>query len=120
MIEISINNVKKSYGFKNILNGINIASLNAEYCDNVEEELDKISVNEVGADMDDVIKYFNDVNEKLKDKMYTEKADELFSCVPMKMEQFYDKFAKECMNVPIFKYYDAFQMLHHVYNRLIH
>lgn len=27
----------------------------------------------------------------------------------MKMEMFYDKFDKECMNVPIFKYYDSFQ-----------
>ena len=29
--------------------------------------------------------------------------------IPMKMEMFYDKFDKECMNVPIFKYYDPFQ-----------
>ena len=100
---------------KNVfLNGINIASLNAQYCENVEEELDKISVNEVGQDMDDVVKYFNDVNEKLKDKMYMEKAEELFKCIPMRMEEFYDIFAKECMNVPIFKYYDVFQMFQRI------
>ena len=96
------------------LNGINIASLTASYCDNVEEELDKISVDEVGTDMDDVLRYFNNVNEKLKDKMYIEKAEEVFKYIPMKMELFYDKFAKECMNVPIFKYYDVFQMFQRI------
>ncbi len=96
------------------LNGINIASLNATYCDNVEEELDRISVDEVGSDMDEVVKYFNEVNEKLKDKMYMEKAEEVFKYIPMKMELFYDKFAKECMDVPIFKYYDVFQMFQRI------
>lgn len=100
---------------KNIfLNGINIASLNADYCDNVEEELEQISVDEIGTDIDEVVKYFNEINEKLKDKMYIEKAEEVFKYIPMKMEQFYDKFAKECMDVPIFKYYDVFQMFQRI------
>ena len=41
--------------------------------------------------------------------MYIELADEIFKCIPMKMEEFYERFDKECMNVPIFKYYDVFQ-----------
>jgi len=61
-----------------------------------------------------MVRYFNEVNEKLKDKMYMEKAEELFKCIPMKMELFYDKFAKECMTVPIFKYYDVFQMFQRI------
>ena len=32
----------------------------------------------------------------------------------MKMEQFYDKFDKECMQVPIFRYYDVFQMFQRI------
>ena len=96
------------------LNGINKASLSAKYCDNVEEELDTISVKEVGFEMEEVVKYFNEVNEKLKDKMYAEKAEELFKCIPMKMELFFDKFAKECMDIPIFKYYDAFQIFQRI------
>ena len=96
------------------VNGINIASLTATYCDNVEEELDQISVEEEGTDMEDVVKYFNEVNEKLKDKMYMEKAEEIFKYIPMKMELFYDKFAKECMDIPIFKYYDVFQMFQRI------
>ena len=92
------------------LTGLNMSSLTSEYCDNVEEELDTISVNEVGVEMEEVLKYFNDINEKLKDKMYQEKAEEIFKFIPMKMEWFYDKFAKECMEIPIFKYYDVFQL----------
>ena len=42
--------------------------------------------------------------------MYIEKAEEIFKCIPMKMELFYERFDKECMNVPIFKYYDSYQM----------
>ena len=30
------------------------------------------------------------------------------------MELFYDKFDKECMNIPIFKYYDPFQMFQRI------
>ena len=109
LIDYDIKSMKNVF-----LNGINISSLTAEYCANVEEELNQISVEEVGADMEEVLRYFNDVNEKLKDKMYAEKAEEIFKNIPMKMEVFYDKFAKECMNVPIFKYYDVFQMFQRI------
>ena len=30
------------------------------------------------------------------------------------MEIFYDKFAKECMEIPIFKYYDPFQIFQRI------
>ncbi len=96
------------------INGLNISSLNATYCPNVEEELDTISVKDVGPEMEEVLKYFENVNETLKDKMYREKAEEVFKYIPMKMEMFYDKFAKECMNIPIFKYYDVFQMFQRI------
>ena len=96
------------------INGLNIASLNAEYCPNVEEELDSISVRDTENDMEEILKYFENVNETLKDKMFRERAEDLFKYIPMKMELFYDKFAKECMNVPIFKYYDVFQMFQRI------
>ncbi len=92
------------------LNGINIASVNSEYCDDAEEELSQISTEDSGPEMKNIIDRFYEINAKLEDKMYKEKADELFKCIPMKMEVFYDKFAKECNTVPIFKYYDPFQM----------
>lgn len=96
------------------LNGIKIASENATYCDNVEEELEKISIDEIGTDMDEILELFNEVNEKLKDKMYIKQAEEVFGCIPEQMEQFYDKFAKECMAIPIFKYYDTSEMMQRI------
>jgi len=32
----------------------------------------------------------------------------------MKMETFYERFDKECMDMPIFKYYDPFQMFQRI------
>lgn len=97
------------------LNGMNIASLTSSYCDNVEEELSRIALeDEHSEDMDEVLAHFNKINEKLKEKMYMEKAEEIFKCIPMKMELFYDKFDKECMDIPIFKYYDVFQMFQRI------
>ncbi|MEE0866299.1 MAG: P-loop NTPase fold protein [Clostridia bacterium] len=90
-------------------NGMNIASLTSDYCDNVEEELDKIAIEEVEEDMVEIIKHFNSLNEQLLDKKYREKADEVMKNIPMKMEQFYEMFDRECANIPIFKYYDPNQ-----------
>ena len=96
-------------------NGMNIASLTSTYCDNVEEELSQVAVEEdIAQDMEEILVHFNKINLQLKDKMYREKAEEIFKCIPMKMEQFYDKFDKECMNIPIFKYYDSFQMFQRI------
>ena len=85
-----------------------------EYCDNVDEELGKIALDEIVEDMDDILKHFNILNGQLHDKMYTEKAEEIFKCIPMKMEIFYEKFDKEFMNVPIFKYYDPYQLFQRI------
>ena len=95
-------------------NGMNIASLKSEYCPNVEEELSKIAIDEDEEDMEDILKHFNMLNGQLHDKMYKEKAEEVFKCIPMRMEQFYEKFDKQCMNVPIFKYYDPYQMFQRI------
>jgi len=87
--------------------GMNVSSLKSKYFENAEEELEKVGDN--SDEMKEIIKHFYELNEKLKDRMYIEKADEVFKCIPMKMEEFYEKFDKECMNIPIFKYYDPFQ-----------
>ena len=54
------------------------------------------------------------INNALKDKMYSQKAEEIFKCIPMKMETFYERFDRECMNVPIFKFYDPYQMFQRI------
>ena len=100
---------------KNIFfNGMNISSLNSKYNDNFEEEIGKIALEDVQEDMQDIIKHFNMLNDQLLDKMYKEKAEEIFKCIPMKMETFYDRFDKECMDIPIFKYYDSYQMFQRI------
>ena len=91
-------------------NGMNISSLTSTYCANVDEELSQVAIeDEFEPDMEEILKHFNEINMQLKTKMYNEKAEEIFKYIPMKMEMFYDKFDKECMNVPIFKYYDSLQ-----------
>lgn len=95
-------------------NGMNISSLTSEYCSNIEEELGKIAIEEVEEDMEEILKHFHKLNDQLLDKMYREKAEEVMKCIPMKMEQFYEKFDKECMKVPIFKYYDPFQLFQRI------
>ena len=97
------------------LNGMNISSLTSSYCPNVEEELASLAIEEdKSEDMEEILSHFNNINAQLEDKMYKEKAEEVFKYIPMKMEQFYDKFDKECMQVPIFRYYDVFQMFQRI------
>ncbi len=100
---------------KNVfLNGMNIASLKSDYCPNVEEELDKIAVDNWKDDMEEILKHFNNLNMQLLEKMYKEKAEEIFKCIPMRMEKFYERFDKECTDIPIFKYYDVFQLFQRI------
>ena len=100
---------------KNIFfNGMNLASLTSQYCPNVDEELGKIAIEEVAEDMEEILKHFNELNGQLKDKMYKEKAEEIMKYIPMKMELFYERFDKECMDIPIFKYYDTFQLFQRI------
>ena len=51
-----------------------------------------------------MLNVFYTLNEKIKEKKYKQIAEEIMKCIPMKMESFYERFDKECMNVPIFKY----------------
>ena len=87
-----------------VLNGMNISSLTSSYCANVDEELASLAIEEdKSEDMEEILNHFDNINAQLKEKMYKEKAEEVFKYIPMKMEQFYDKFDKECMRTPIFK-----------------
>ena len=94
--------------------GMNKASLISTYCENVNVELGKIAIEEVAEDMEDILKHFNTLNNQLLDKMYKEKAEDVMKCIPMRMELFYEKFDKECMKIPIFKYYDMFQLFQRI------
>lgn len=100
---------------KNIFfEGMNQASLKSEYCEDAGKELSELTLGEKSLDIDEIVNHFNVINEMLKDKMYKEKAEKIFKNIPMKMEVFYEKFDKECMNIPIFKYYDPYQVFQRI------
>ncbi len=96
------------------IDGMNKAVQNSQYCDNVEEELSRVGINETGPEIEEVLKHFENLNNKLEEKMYKDKADSIFRCIPIKMEMFYDRFDSECMEFPIFKYYDAYRMFQRI------
>ncbi len=95
-------------------NGMNVAALTSDYCENAEEEIDQIIIGEKTQEINEILNHFYMINGALKDKMYSQKADEIFKCIPMKMETFYERFDKECMDIPIFKYYDPYQMFQRI------
>ncbi len=107
LIKYSIAELKQIF-----LDAMDKAAENSEFCDNLEEELSRIGL-DIGEEMDEIINHFHELNSELEDKMYREKADGIFKCIPMKMEQFYDKFA-ECMDKPILNHYDAYQMFQRI------
>ena len=109
LIEYDIKTLKGVF-----FNGMNLSSLKSKYCNNIEEELDKIAIEKFDEDMDEIIKHFHILNNQLLDKMYKEKAESIFKYIPMKMEYFYERFDKECMNIPIFKYYDVYQLFQRI------
>ena len=109
LIQYDLKTLKNTF-----FNGMNLSSLKSEYCPNPKEELGKIVIEELEEDMDEILKYFNELNNQLLDKMYTERAEEIMKCIPMRMEQFYEKFDKQCMDIPVFKYYDPFQLFQRI------
>ncbi|MCF0124652.1 MAG: hypothetical protein HUJ68_02655 [Clostridia bacterium] len=106
------------YDLKSLKNlffeGMNKSALTSKYCPNVKEELGKIAIEEVSEDMDEILRHFTTLNEQLLDKKYKEIAEEVMKCIPMRMEQFYEKFDRQCMLIPIFKYYDPFQLFQRI------
>ena len=94
--------------------GMNLSALTSKYCENPEEELGKVAIEEIEDDLDDILKHFYTLNEQLLDKMYKEKAEDLFKSIPMRMEEFYEKFDRDFMETPIFKYYDVYQLFQRI------
>ncbi len=96
------------------LNGMNVSSITSEYCNDAEEQIRQLSIDENIPEMKEILDRFRDLNNQLKDKMYRTKADTIFKNIPMKMERFYDLFDKECMEIPIFKYSDSYQIFQRI------
>jgi len=99
---------------KNIfIGGMNLVEDKSEYCSNIDEELSRIGI-DVGEDMTEVLNHFHEINRNLRVKMYQNKAEEIFKCIPMKMETFYEKFTEEYMGKPLLKYYDTYKMIQRI------
>jgi hypothetical protein len=103
------------------LNGMSLSSLHSSYCPNVDEELGKVTIRDAKnsevdneTEMEEILEQFAILNAQLLEKEYKEKADSIFKSIPLKMESFYERFDKECMDIPILKYYDAFQVFQRV------
>ncbi len=107
LIDYNIQDLKTMF-----LESMDKAVEHSEYVDNVEEELSRIGL-DIGEEMDEIVKHFHKLNSKLEDKMYREQADNIFKCIPMKMETFYDKFANFA-DKPILNHYDSYQMFQRV------
>lgn len=95
-------------------NGMNLASLHSEYIEDADKELNNLALSEENIDIEEILKHFYALNNTLKDKMYTEKANDVLKAIPMKMEVFYEKFDEECMKIPILKYYDPYQLFQRI------
>ena len=95
------------------LEGMDCVAETSEYCDNIDEELTRIGI-DVGSDMDEILQYFHKLNRQLEQKMYEQKADDIFKCIPMRMEAFYDNFDSQCMEKAILNYYDPYKMFQRI------
>ena len=108
LIDYKIDDLKEDF-----LSGMDLAAERSEYVDDLDEQLSRIGF-DVGDEMNEIVAHFHELNSIIEDKMYREEADSIFKCIPMKMEAFYDKFAKQCMDKPVLNHYDAYQMFQRV------
>lgn len=111
LIKKEIDEVKKDF-----ISGMDKSVINSEeYTENVKNEMSKMAM-EISSDMDEVLDHFNKLNEQTKRRIKEKDADEIFKNIPIKMEIFYDSFNKNCMNEPIFKYYEPYKMYQRITN----
>ena len=85
---------------------MDLVAQKSEYYEIKKDEFTEFALVQNQKDMQKILNKFYEINESLKEKAFGKKAEEIFKCIPMKMEQFYDRFDKECMEIPIFRYYE--------------
>ena len=98
---------------------MNKSVLHSKYCKNVQEEISNLGIeisNDFRIAMEELIEYFTKLNDLIYEKEMKRLSENVFRNIPMKMELFYDMFEKECMDIPIFKYYEPFQMFQRITN----
>lgn len=90
---------------------MDLVAQKSEYYEIKKDEFTEFALVQNQKDMQKILNKFYEINESLKEKAFGKKAEEIFKCIPMKMEQFYDRFDKECMEIPIFRYYEPRNVL---------
>jgi len=95
------------------ITGMDKVAETSEYCDNIDEELTRIGI-DVGEDMNEILQYFHKLNSHLEQKMYEKQADDIFKCIPMRMEAFYESFDSHCMEKAVLNYYDPYKMFQRI------
>ena len=98
---------------------MNKSVMHSKYCKNVQEEISNLGIeisNDFRIAMEELIEYFTKLNDLIYEKEMKKLSENVFKNIPMKMELFYDMFEKECMDIPIFKYYEPFQMFQRITN----
>ena len=95
------------------LKGMDKSILKSKYCRNVKDELSNLGIelsNELRLSMEEIVVRFTKLNDMIYEAEMKALSENVFKNIPMKMELFYDLFEKECMDIPIFKYYEPLQM----------
>ena len=98
---------------------MNKSVIHSKYCKNVQEEISNLGIeisNDFGIAIEELIEYFTKLNDLIYEKEMKKLSENVFRNIPMKMELFYDMFEKECMDIPIFKYYEPLQMFQRITN----
>ena len=114
LIDKDITEVKEKF-----LKGMNKSVIHSKYCKNVQEEISNLGIeisNDFGIAIEELIEYFTKLNDLIYEKEMKKLSENVFKNIPMKMELFYDMFEKECMDIPIFKYYEPLQMFQRITN----
>ncbi len=114
LIDKDITEVKEKF-----LRGMNKSVMHSKYCKNVQEEISNLGIeisNDFRIAMEELIGYFTKLNDLIYEKEMKKLSENVFKNIPMKMELFYDMFEKECMDIPIFKYYEPLQMFQRITN----
>ena len=101
LIDYEISDIKNIF-----IDGMSKVAKKSKYTENIDEELSRIGI-DTGNDMNEVLRYFHEINSTLKIRVYREKAEKIFKNIPMKMDTFYESFTEECLDKPVLKYYDA-------------
>ena len=94
--------------------GMNISSLSSEYCENYEEEIANVTIDGTNDEMKEVVNNFKTLNEQLLERKYKELMVEIFKNIPNDMNKFYEMFDEECMDKPVFQYYNSQELFQRI------